>query len=167
MRNLILSSVLLAACATNTSLVHSRPAVVQYHTDVDVAKNAVHDVLATNFYVNDVGSDAFATKAVCRTEHGDVCPGHAGQANAWTPSQSTDPNVKMYALQVFAKIVPSANGVVVSVGATLGGKDASYQIGQGDVPAWLQNEVDMIQKQVRDQIKTISPESVTTAATGS
>ena len=163
MRNLIFSSVLLGACATNSALVPSRPAVVQYHTDADVAKNAVHDVLATNFYVSDVGSDALATKSVCRTEVGDVCPGRAGSmSNAWTPAQQTDPNIKMYALQVFAKIVPNGNGVIVSIGATLNGKDVSYEIGKGDAPAWLQNEVDQIQRDVRSQLKAISPESVST-----
>jgi hypothetical protein len=152
MRLAILSSVILSACASTASLVPSHPAVARYTSNLDDTRAAVQSVLTSRWmHVDAVGEDGFATQAECRTATGDGCP----RKNAWTsPSASS---VATYGFQVAAFVVPSSGGVVVRVGATLAGHDGRYEVGKGQVPAWMQQEVDTVQREIAHQLAPVRP----------
>jgi hypothetical protein len=152
MRLAILSSALLAACASTSSLVPSHPAVARYSASLDDTRTAVQSVLAARWmHVDAVGQDGFATQRECRTATGDGCP----RQNAWTAPSAA--GVATYGFQVAAVVVPSASGVVVQVGATLAGHDGHYEVGKGEVPAWMQHEVEAVQREIAHQLAPLRP----------
>ena len=152
MRLAILTSAFLAACASTSALVPSHPAVARYSTSVDDTRAAVESVLAARWTdVAPVGQDGFAGKAECRTATGETCP----RINAWTPASTAA--TATYGFQVAAVVVPSNGGVVVSVGATLAGHDGRYEVGKGEVPAWMQHEVELVQREIAHQLAPIRP----------
>jgi hypothetical protein len=157
MRFAILASVLLAACAPTSSLVPSHPAVARYPATLDATRTAVHDVLAARWlHVDQVGADGFATPPECRTATGDGCPKH----DAFTrPADKT--SVMMYGFQIAARVVPTDGGVIVRVGAVLepqqGAGGPAYEIGKGDVPAWVQHEVELVQSEIAHQLAPARP----------
>jgi hypothetical protein len=152
MRLAILSSVLLSACASTSAMVPSHPAVARYSTTLDDTRAAVQSVLTARWmHVDAVGQDGFATQAECRTATGDGCPRH----DAWASPSAA--GVATYGFQVAAFVVPSSNGVVVRVGATLAGHDGRYEVGKGEVPAWMQHEVETVQREIAHQLAPVRP----------
>jgi len=159
MRLAIASLVSLAACASSApSLVPSHPQVARYSASVDDTRTAVREVLASHWlHVDAVGEDSFATGPECRTDRGGPCP---TRANAFTTPGTHQEQVMTYKLKVAARVVPSNDGVLVNLAATLtsqtpGGQ--SYELGKGEVPAWLQRDVDSVQREISHQLAPMRP----------
>jgi hypothetical protein len=152
MRLAIACSVFFAACASTSSMVPSHPAVARYSSTIDDTRAAVESVLAARWKdVAPVGADGFTTKSECRTADGDGCP----RVNAWSSPNAK--GVATYGFQVAAVVVQSSGGVVVSVGATLAGHDGRYEVGKGQVPAWMQHEVELVQREIAHQLAPVRP----------
>jgi len=157
MRLAILSSLFLAACGAQTTMVASHPAVARYTTNIDDTKSAVHDVLAERWMnIAPMGSDGFATPRECRTENGDACKRHT----AFDHGTSTDEQTFLF--QLAARVVPTGEGTIVSVVATLapskpGGESKTYEIGKGDVPSWMQGEVEKVQREISHKLAPVRP----------
>lgn len=156
MRHAILASVFLAACGAPTALVPSHPAVARYNAPVDATRDAVQEVLAQRWqHVDPMGSDGFATPRECRTENGDGCAKH----DAFTRG---DDGASTFMFQLAARVVPNGGGAIVSVVATLapshaGGETRVYQVGKGEVPSWLQAEVDGVQAAIQHKLAPLRP----------
>jgi hypothetical protein len=151
MRLAILSSVFLLACGGQKALVPSHPAVAKYNQPVEQTRDAVQSVLAERWmHIAPMGADGFATTRECRTENGEQCP----KADPRTGFVDGTPT---YVFQLAARVVPNGAGAIVSVMATLapahpGDGVQSYEIGKGDVPRWLQHEVDDVQAAVAHRL---------------
>jgi hypothetical protein len=101
-------------------------------------------------HIDPVGQDGFATAAECRTANGEVCP----HVNAWSHDGG---GAAMFGFQVVSFVVPSSGGVVVQVSAKLAGHDGHYEVGKGDVPAWMQREVETVQREIAHQLAPARP----------
>jgi hypothetical protein len=116
----------------------------------------VHDVLADRWlHVDEVGSDGFATPPECRTDDGEQC-----SKRSLFDKGSAD-TAQTYGFQLAARVMPSDAGVIVEIIATLapraGSQAPAYAIGKGDVPSWLQHEVEDVQAAVRHKLAPVRP----------
>jgi hypothetical protein len=128
-------------------MVSSRPAVVRYSATLDATRAAVQEVLAgRSLHVNEVGGDTFMTAPECRTDGGELC----ARQTAWT-AKSTDAKSggETFGFELAARVVPVDGGAIVRVGARLAkGQGQVMEVGNGEVPAWVQHEVDQVQAEI-------------------